>query len=89
MSSPSRHHRRQVPDDVTVNVDCPVCDDDVTCYVMQGHVDHIRCANGCHVRYSDDERALVVEAAKDAADTARNELEFEHLYRCGRAEAGR
>lgn len=81
--SRASHHRRHVPDDVTVEVDCPVDDARVCCYVMQGHVEHISCEFGCEKFYTDDERALVEEAAKDAADTARNELEFEHLYRCG------
>jgi hypothetical protein len=69
-----------------VNVDCPICSDDVTCYVHQGHVEHLACANGCHTRYSDDERADVEQAAKDMADTARNELEFGHLELCGYTE---
>jgi hypothetical protein len=74
---------RHVPDDVTITVDCPVCDCDVSAYVNQGHVSDIECVNGCQSDYSDDQRATVDQAAKDAADTARHDLEFEHRHRCG------
>jgi hypothetical protein len=79
------NRRQDVPVDASVVVTCPVCDDDngVTAYVAYGLVDHVRCAAGCHTRYSADERALVEEAAKDAANTELHELEFSHLYRCG------
>lgn len=68
--------RARVPVDVTVTVDCPACDCDVVCYVAYGIVDEMKCANGCHRNYSDDERALVEQAAKDNAERERNEIEF-------------
>lgn len=68
--------RARVPVDVTVNVDCPACDSDVVCYVAYGIVESTKCVNGCHRNYSDDERALVEQAAKDAAESERGEIEF-------------
>jgi hypothetical protein len=79
----SRRRFRDVPVDASVDVECPRCLGDASCYVTYGIVDSIDCAHGCHTRYSADERAAVEQAATDAAETARHELDFSHLHRCG------
>jgi hypothetical protein len=74
---------RDVPVDASVTCECPRCGDDVSCYVSYGLVETIECASDCHTRYSADERAAVEQAATDAAETVRHELDFSHLHRCG------
>ena len=82
-----RNHRQHIPVDASVTCTCPVCDDDgVLCYVSYGDVESMECPNGCHRDYSDDERALVEQAAKNAANTELHELEFRHTHRCGADE---
>lgn len=64
-----------VPVEVEVVTECPLCDCAVVCFVSHGLVDEMKCVNGCHTKYSDDQRSTVEQSAKDAAESERNEIQ--------------
>lgn len=57
---------------------CPRCDDDsaLSGVVQEGVVDVVRCANGCHARYSEHEYGEAMQAVADAAECERHDIEF-------------